>query len=64
MNISTETLTTLVDEIARLKTRVQEQNDQIEKLMDTINGMYDEIEALENDNADLKSALRLLETLS
>ena len=54
----------LTDEISRLKTRVQDQDDQIEKLMDTINGMYDEIEALENDNADLKSALRLLETLS
>ena len=44
-------------EIDRLKRRVRQQHEEIEKLMDTIDGMYDEIEALENDNADLKSAL-------
>ena len=49
MNISNETLTTLVDEIARLKTRVQEQNERIEWLL--------------QDNADLRDALQLVKWL-
>ena len=40
----------LLTEIARLKTRVQEQNARIEQLL--------------QDNADLKSALALLEELT
>jgi hypothetical protein len=67
-----------VDEIARLKTRVQEQHKEIEHLHEVIdsielnlqNALEDsedkdnQIDLLYQDNADLKSALALLEELT
>jgi len=67
-----------IDEIARLKTRVQEQHKEIEHLHEVIdsielnlqNALEDsedkdnQIDLLYQDNADLKSVLALLEELT
>ena len=51
-------------EIARLKARVQEQNERIELLLRRVNGQHERIEQLLQDNADLKLTLALLEELT
>ena len=67
MNISTEALSTLVDEIARLKARVQEQHAEIERLKSErgieVERLTSRIDRLLQDNADLRDALQLVERI-
>jgi hypothetical protein len=64
MNATEVYINVLKAEIARLKTRVQEQNERIELLLRRVNGQHERIEQLLQDNADLKLTLALLEKLT